>query len=488
MASILRRPILVGGVALSLLLWLWQSLDELAGQVDDVAILSAIALGGLLLLNKKTVKNTPIQLDVSLIERATVEKAIATSENSIAILDTEAPNHDVTAKLRDKLAEITAELDRRNLNLTITGGKGVGKTSLLQILQSNWKSPVNRAITTEETPALFSTSENGLAAEKDALAAAVDSDLVIFITNADLTETEFQTLKQLKEANQKSILVFNKEDRYLPEERELVLQRIQERVEGILEKEDAIAIATSPKAIVVRQHQTDGSVQEWLEESVPEISALTDRLGQILTQQSQQLVWANCWRSAINLQAETKSVLNQIRRDKALPQIEQYQWIAAATAFANPLPALDLVATGAINAQLVLDLSGIYRQKFSIEQAQTVAATMGSLILKLGLVELSTQTITTILKSNTITFVAGGLAQGISAAYFTRIAGLSLIEYFQAQEESSAEARPLNLEKLRQSITKVFQENQRTAFWQSFVQQTAGRLLPASQEGLGARV
>lgn len=488
MASILRRPILVGGIALSLLLWLWQSLDELAGQVDDVAILSAIALGGLLLLNKKPVKNTPLQLDVSLVERATVEKAIAKVENSIAILDTEAVNQEATTKLRQKIGEITAELDRKDINLAITGGKGVGKTTLIQLLQSTWKSPVNRTITIKETPALFGTNENGLAAEKEALAAAVASDLVIFITNGDLTETEFQTLKQLKEANQKTILVFNQEDRYLPEERAIVLQRIQERIVGILEKEDAIAIAASPKSIVVRQHQTDGSVQEWLEESVPEISALTERLGQILTQQSQQLVWANCWRSAIDLKGEAKSVLNQIRRDRALPQIEQYQWIAAATAFANPVPALDLVATGAINAQLVLDLSGIYRQKFSIEQAQTVAATMGSLILKLGLVELSTQTITTILKSNTITYVAGGLAQGISAAYFTRIAGLSLIEYFQEQEESSAESRPLNLEKLRQTITKVFQENQRTAFLQSFVQQAAGRLMPVSQEGIGVKV
>ena len=111
--------------------------------------------------------------------------------------------------------------------------------------------------------------------------------------------------------------------------------------------------------------------------------------------------------------------MNGLRRDRAVPVIEQYQWIAAAAAFANPVPALDLLATAAINAQLVMELGGIYQQKFSLEQAQAVAGTLGSLMLKLGLVELSTQTIGTILKSNAITFVAGGVVQGVSAAYLT---------------------------------------------------------------------
>ncbi len=104
---------------------------------------------------------------------------------------------------------------------------------------------------------------------------------------------------------------------------------------------------------------------------------------------------------------------------RATPVIEQYQWIAAAAAFANPVPALDILATAAINAQMVMDLGNVYQQKFSLEQAQTVAGAMGSLMLKLGLVELSTKAVSTVLKSNAITFVAGGVVQGVSAAYLT---------------------------------------------------------------------
>ncbi|MEQ8963994.1 MAG: YcjF family protein, partial [Coleofasciculus sp. C2-GNP5-27] len=183
---------------------------------------------------------------------------------------------------------------------------------------------------------------------------------------------------------------------------------------------------------------------------------------------AQQLIWGTTLRSAISLKAEAKTALNQARRDRALPLIEQYQWIAAATAFANPVPALDLLATAAISSQLVIELAGIYQQKFSLSQAQLAAKTLASLMVKLGLVELSTQTIGGILKSNAFTYIAGGAVQGVSAAYLTRLAGLSLIEYFQDQEisEPTATDQPLNLDRLKEKLQTVFQQNQRTAFLQ----------------------
>ncbi|MCL1473945.1 DUF697 domain-containing protein [Argonema antarcticum A004/B2] len=479
MTGILRRPILVGGVGFSFLLWLWQSFDDMAGQMDEVGMLGALALGGFWLFRKKAAKATSIQLDISLFERSTAEKAIAASELVIAQVETEAANAEEDAQLRQKVAQVTAALDRKEISLAVIGGKATGKTTLIQALQSSWVPQIKQTIHLKETPPLFAGTETGLAAEKDALAVARASDLVLFVTNGDLTEPEFQILQQLKAANQRIVLVFNKEDQYLPEERAIILQQLQQRMLLILETDDTVAIAVSPKAIKVRQHQTDGTVQEWLEESVPEITALTERLGQIIAQQSQQLVWATTWRAAIALKAEAKTVLNGVRRDRALPAIEQYQWITAATALANPIPALDLVATGAINAQLVLDLGKIYHQKFSLEQAQDVAGTMGGLMLKLGLVELSTQAITTVLKSNAITFVAGGLVQGVSAAYLTRLAGLSLIEYFQELDAVIAEGENgLKLDRLRETLQKVFQQNQRIAFLQSFVKQAVGRLVP----------
>jgi hypothetical protein len=453
-------------------------------ELGEFGVLGAIALGtGLWLFQQKTSKEIEFSPVASPLNRDTVEKAIAQAENLINQLETETNNQDAGTHLRQRVAQLITELDRQEIQLAVTGGKGVGKTNLIQVLASNWLPLQQQRLSLKETPALFVGTDATTEAETTAKEVSHRSDLVVFVTAGDLTDTEFQTLQQLQAANQRTMLVFNKQDQYLPPERATVLQQLRQRMVGLLSAEDVVAIAASPAPVKVRQHQADASVQEWMEQQKPELTVLTERLSQILTQDAQQLVWATTMRAAAALKAEVKSELNKVRRDRALPVIEQYQWIAAAAAFANPVPALDLLATAAISAQIITDLGEIYQQKFSLQQAQGAAKTLGSLMLKLGLVELSTQAVGGILKGNAFTYVAGGAVQGVSAAYLTRLAGLSLIEYFQQEaSENSATGQAFNLDRLGQTLQKVFQQNQRAAFLQGFVKQVVGRLMPESRQ------
>ena len=480
MAVNLRRPVLVGGVGLSLSLWMLQSLHHSVLHLGELGMLGALAVGTGFWWFGRTAKETKLP-EMGKIDREKVEGAIAQAQAVITQLETEAEGRVTNAKLREQVGQLIAEIDRQEIHLAVTGGKAVGKTTLIQVLKSNWVPQQQQKLDLQETPALFTATDLRIQPPSLELER---SDLVLFVTNGDLTDPEYQTLKQLVEANHRPVLVFNKQDQYLPEEGATVLQQLRQRMLSMMMAEDVVAIAASPSPIKVRQHSSDGSVQEWMETPTPDMSVLTGRLSEILAQESQQLVWTTTFRTAGALKAEAKTALNEVRRDRALPLIEQFQWIAAATAFANPVPALDLLATAAINAQMVIDLGAMYQQKFSLQQAQTVAGTMGSLMLKLGLVELSTQTIGGILKGNAITFVAGGAVQGVSAAYLTRLAGMCLIEYFQAQEASiTAEGHPFNIDQLKETLQRVFQQNQRTAFLQSFVKQAVGRILPESQQG-----
>lgn len=470
----LQRPILVGGLGLSFFLWMLESWHHSIVQVGEFSLLSTLAVGGgLWLLQQNRPKSSLEQLDNMLVDRSTVESAIAKAEAVINQLAQEAEKHTALETLREQVAQLLLELDRQEIKLAVTGGKSVGKSTLIQVL-SNWQENQPR-VKFQETASLF--TEVGDKSDADVLAEVAKSDFVLFLTNGDLTDSEFQSLQQIKAANQPTILVFNKQDQYLVDERASILLSLKQRIQ-----ENVVATAASPIPIKVRKHEVNGSVQEWLEQPAPDIQQLTQQLGEVLAQQGQRLVWVTTMRKARLLKAEAKNWLNGTRRDRATPVIEQYQWIAAAAAFANPVPALDILATAAINAQMVMDLGNIYQQKFSLEQAQTVAGTMGSLMLKLGLVELSTKAIGTVLKSNAVTFVAGGVVQGVSAAYLTRVAGLSLIEYFQQQEVAIDSGNTLNLDKLRQTLQKVFQQNQQMAFLQGFVKQGVKRLLPEAQQ------
>ncbi|MBF2065688.1 MAG: DUF697 domain-containing protein [Calothrix sp. C42_A2020_038] len=472
----LQRPILVGGLGLSFALWLLDTLQDSFVQVGEVSLLSLIAVGGSLWLFKQNRSNHNIMLQEELpSDRATVENAISKAEAvvnqlaSVAKDDTETKNF--ACLLQNQISELQAEIDRKEIQLAVTGGKFVGKTSIIQILQQN-------AVQLFANPKFYETAPLFLEGNADSkvLAHATTYDYVLFVTNGDLTDTEYQAWKQLNSTKGRAMLVFNKQDQYVPDERASILSSLKQRLQC-----DVVTISASPVPIKVRKHSSDGTVQEWMEQSAPEVQQLVEQLSKVITSNSQQLIWAATVKKANLLKTEAKTALNLVRVGQANPVIEQHQWIAAAAAFANPLPVLDILATAAINAQMVIDLGNIYQQQFSLEQAKTVAAEMGGLMLKLGLVELSTKAISTVLKTNAVTYAVGGVIQGISAAYLTRVAGLALVEYLQAQEISVSSGNPLNLDKLRQTLQNVFQQNQQVALLQGFVSQGVKRLVPASE-------
>ena len=471
----LKRPILVGGLGISFGLWVLQSWQDSIIQIGEFSLLSLAAFGGgLWLIKQNNVVESSQTQHIIPIDRQTAVNAIASSEIVIERLAQESQSHFALDNLQERLAQLQVELDRQEIKLLVTGGKSVGKTTLVKELNSVFENFSQLTVDIQETSPLFSQVDEE--ADNKVLQSGDEYDFVLFAIDSDLTDSEFQALEQLKVRNQQVILVFNKQDRYLADERASILQSLKQKISS-----PVVGIAASPLPIKVRKHHQDGSFQEWMEQVKPNLEELNTQLSEMLANQRQNLVWATTMRKALGLKAQAKDLLNEIRRDRAQPTIEQYQWIAAAAAFANPVPALDVLATVAINAQMIVELGELYQQKFSLEQAQNVASTMGSLMLKLGLVELSTKTVSTILKSNTVTFVAGGAVQGISAAYLTRIAGLALVECFQEQEIAINSGSALNLGKLQQTLQSVFENNQQTRFLQGFVQKGIKRLLPGTE-------
>ncbi|HEY9845224.1 MAG TPA: DUF697 domain-containing protein, partial [Candidatus Caenarcaniphilales bacterium] len=399
-----------------------------------------------------------------------VTQVLAQAEQTIAQLETEALS--ATAhplQLRAKVAQVTANLGREELRVGVAGGSTVGKTSLIQTLESTWVAQLQRGCALIELPIPVGAAEPMEAVAPEGVPG---SDLVLFVIQADITQPEYQSLSACLKSK-RTLLVFNKQDQYLPTQRPVVLKQLQEHLQELITAPDILAIATRPHPVKVRQHQADGTTREWVDTPQPQIETLAERLNQLVVQEAAQLILQTTFQEALALQAEARGALNQVRRERALPLIEQFQWIAGATAFANPFPSLDLLAGAAISSQMVLDLSALYQQKFSWAQAQAVASTLAGLMLKLGLVEFSTQTLGSMLKQSSLTYVAGGVIQGGSAAYLTRLAGLSLIEHFQALSEQppTASNAALNLDKLSHTLQTVFRQNQRIAFFKSLVTQ-----------------
>ncbi|MEA5464545.1 slr1306 family protein [Leptothoe sp. PORK10 BA2] len=451
----IKRPILVGGLGLSASLWLLDVVHHVP--MDGSLVLGVISLGfGLWWFRQQSqriaVPTIPQQV---MVQRETIDQALGRVDQLIDQLLTEDSQSAAQAEIyRTEHDVLLDSLERTRLTVAITGNKATGKTTLLKHLQ----------IAEPSAPPLITFGE-----------ATQDADLVLLLIAGDMTASELKRLETLISEGHQVLVVLNKQDQYTPMDKAVVLDRIKQRVaeRGV----EVVAIAANPNPIKVRRHETSGEVTETFEQPAADVAALAQQL-EAFTLEPAPLVMATTLRQITDLRQRIIHTLNEYRRQKAMSVIEQMQWIAAGTAFANPIATVDLLATAAINGQLVLDLGGIYGQKFSMDQAKAAAGTIAELTVKLGLVELASQALGTILKSHVTTYLAGGALQGVSAAYLTRLAGLTLIDYFE--EQSLLEATELDFAGLGSRLQSLFQQARQGLALKDFVTQALPHLPKAS--------
>jgi len=471
----LHRPILVGGLGLTVILWGVNSLQHQVAQVGGFSSmgLGAIALGlGWFWLRWRSSpapspSPSPTCLEPDLVQQAFTELEACLKQLSQEVTTPAAQRE--LAQLENQARTLAAQGDNQPLQLVMVGGQAVGKTTLVQYLAETWVPRQSQELALQDTPAL------GFGSTTPELEQIADADLLLFLIVGDLTAPEYEMLQALCTRHHRVLLVLNKQDHHLPAEQPVILHQVRQRVQGLLDPIDVVAIAAAPQTIKIRRYSADYTLEESTASLVPVLEPLTDHLGKILVAEMSQLRLGTRWRQAQSLKQTIQAALNRSRRERALPLIETCQWSAGIATFVNPIPSLDVLALVAVQTQLVLDLGNVYHHTFSLKQAQQLAKTLAEGMLKLGLVELSTQTVGVLLKSHAFTYVAGGLVQGVSAAYLTRIAGLSLMTYFETiPGDTTSPTWPW--QNLQQTVQDIFQQHQQSTVLKDFVGQALSKL------------
>ncbi|MEM9004214.1 MAG: DUF697 domain-containing protein [Cyanobacteria bacterium P01_F01_bin.86] len=473
-----KRPILIGGLGLAAGLSLLTGLEDVVS--DSTTLASFIAAGaGVWWWKRQHPSSEPSTLKpVGSVERSSVEAALAALEASLADLRKELTATSLESTtvvcvttLEAQRQALAQELNRKTLKVAIAGSPRVGKSTLINSLK-----PLSAALGAEQSQIGLAFTEVSLNAETPQPEiippSILQQDAVIYLVTEDLTDSVLADLKTLTATGQRVVLGFNKQDYYLPDDRQVVLAQIKSRLQVLSQPVAFVAIAAAPRPIKVRTHTSDKQVQERLEAQLPEITALTEMVATWQTPEAiTHLVTQTVMRQTHQLRQDVQQAFNQVRHAKALPVVEQLQWTAAATAFASPVPSLDLLAAVAISGQLVMDLGQIYQQPLSLDQAKTIAAELAAVVVKLGLVEVSTQLLTTTLKSHAATYVVGGSVQAFSAAYLTRLSGESLMAYFEDRALSGQAETALSVDAIGQKLQTLLPRTQRTEFLQNLVRQ-----------------
>jgi small GTP-binding protein len=504
--------LLLTAVALGTVAWLVTSVNELhdrlARHSEPLALVfvgtaALVALASALTAVRMFWKlgHTPRAPDQVKAPEDIVRAAVVQADKAEMVIN-QVKDESARAELGGELAAIRADGVRRRFHVVVFGTGSAGKTSLINALLGQHVGKTEAVMGTTrhgeqhtqviegvegtvlmtDTPGISEIGEGGAMREGEARDLAARADLLLFVVDHDLIRSEYEPLVALARQGKRSIVIFNKQDRFTEPDRAAVLDKLRERLAGVVPSQDVVAVSADPRPIPVRIRRPDGTTETVDEPQPPEISALQDRIAVILKREGDALRAGNLLLRAHLLSRKAQEQLGQERDRKAQAVIDKFQWITAATVFANPIPALDLLANGAVQFQMISELATVYGVEVSTAHLKMVGAQMVQTLLKLGIVEAATSLIAGLFKSSLVGYAAGGAVQGVSMAYLTHISGHAFKEYF-ARGQSWGDGG------MQAALIRQFDLTSRADFLQEFakqaLQKVSNRVFKGSEQPAG---
>lgn len=496
--SRLLTLILGFSLILGLIIWLISSLSWLYSQVSwsappllaNLLLLLLIVLIGMVIF--AFIYYLRLYLKPSKTRRGSKRKKIkvpadkseAASESLKAIKDRVAQIQDEVARraLLSRSHEIEASLARGDVRVVVFGTGSAGKTSVVNALMGRMVGKVDapmgstqagetyrlkltgleRDILITDTPGILEAGKAGTDREMLARSLATEANLLLFVVDNDLGRSEYQTLITLAEIGKRSLVVLNKTDLYPESDNEEILTKLRERLEGVVGNMDIVAIAANPQGVVLETGE--------LFQPEADITPLIRRMAAVLRAEGEDLIADNILLQSQRLGEEAKRLVDSQRRRQAEKVVERFQWIGAGVIAVTPLPVVDVLATAAVNAQMVVEIGKVYGCELNLERGKELALSLAKTLASLGVVEGAVKLVTTALQLNIATFLVGKAIQGVSAAYLTRIAGKSFIEYFRRDGDWGDGG-------IMEVVQQQFQLTKRDEFVKAFVKDAIAKVV-----------
>jgi len=369
--------------------------------------------------------------------------------------------------VRDSLAHdylavqaMLEKLEHGHLHLAVFGRVSTGKSSLLNALigeqrftvsplhgetrhssMQPWREVKAGGVYLIDTPGL--DEAGGEQREVLAKEVAGRADLVLFVVDGDITETELDSLKTLLSKGRPVIVVLNKSDLFTAGEQEQLLASLRARTRGIVDPAHILAVTAQPRPQTVIEIDAAGNEVSSERAREPDVDGLRVLLWDILDAEGKTLAALNASLFAADLSDQVGRRILAARRELGDRLVRTYCVAKGIAVAFNPVPVADLFAAAFIDVGMVVHLSRVYGLPLSNREAGSLigvivaesAALMGTVwalhfvssALKVGTIGLST------------VLTAG--AQGAVAYYSTYVVGRIAAEYL-AKGKSWGEGGP----------------------------------------------
>ncbi len=389
--------------------------------------------------------------------------------------------------LQEETDALRSQLSDRPLQVVVFGVGSAGKTSLVNALLAEAGrteegavsavmgttkvgtvyppmqiTGIKKQISLVDTPGILEASAEGSDRETSARELATTADLLLFVIDEDLRHTELEILRSLCTIGKRVIVVLNKIDRYLPQDVELILANVRQKLISLIAPSDVVAVSAKPSPITL---SSGGVVQP-----APQLKALKQRLAEILNREAKELIADNVLLRSQQISDRAKQIIDQQRQMQARAIIEKYQWWVVGAVFATPLPIIDLLATAAIHTQMVIEIGKVYGCTIDQTRGRELATSLTKTIISLGIVKGVSQIVTTMISVTVVGLVVRSAVQSITGAYLTRIAGESFMEYFSRNQDWGDGG-------ITEVVQRQFQLNRRQEFMQEFIKEAMQKVM-----------
>jgi small GTP-binding protein len=358
------------------------------------------------------------------------------------------------AELAGDFSQVQAMLDKLehgHIHIAVLGRVSVGKSSVLNALIgeqrfstsalhgetkqneiAQWDEQESGSLFLIDTPGI--NEIDGEARERMAREVSQRSDLVLFVIDGDMTDSEHSALQGLAKEHRPLLLVLNKCDRYSTAQREDLRNSLLARLEQIIAPENLIEVAAAPAPRIVITVDAEGREIESERPSPPDVADLKDRIWEILEAEGKTLAALNASLFAGDLSDKVGARVLATRRQLGEKVIRNYSLVKGIAVAINPVPIADLVSAVAVDVSMVAHLSEVYGLPMTRSQSGTlIKAISGQLLLLMGatwLVHLASS----LLKAGSAglsTILTAG-AQGAVAYYSTYVVGRAAEDYLAA--------------------------------------------------------
>ena len=340
------------------------------------------------------------------------------------------------------------KIEHGHLHISVFGRVSTGKSSLLNALIGEKRfsvSPIHgetrfstmEAWNEEQVGGVFLIDTPGLdeagGEDREALAKEVAgrSDLVIFVLDSDITETELDALRAVLMQGRPVIVVLNKADLYTSAECDALIESIRHKTTDLIDPSHVIVAAAQPRPQTVIEIDSAGNevMVERARES--DVAILRLKLWEILEAEGKTLAALNASLFAADLSDQVGRRILAARREIGDKLVRTYCIGKGIAVALNPVPVADLFAAAFIDVGMVVHLSRVYDLPLSRKEAGSIVKVIVAESAALMTTVWALHLVSSALKVGTLglsTILTAG-AQGAIAYYSTYLVGQAAAEY-----------------------------------------------------------